>query len=196
MRFDDNDLLYANKLPMLFRRDQIQDMVGTKIIRTHQDWLVELATLKTFLVKEDENFVCHPIRTHEKLRYREIYIIVDLEPEFIPDIDTKPGAKVKPTWYNLGLYFYFPKAGKIFVVAVHNCWEAFIKPQQVKIASWFKHYLSKHPELNEVFLPLYLKPASNLVGAPLGSMTHADVQKIHENSADYTTGFIYDEPEY
>ena len=108
----------------------------------------------------------------KKLRYREIYIIVDIEPEFIPDIDSKPGAKVKPTWFNWGPHFYFPKAGKIFVIAVHNCFEAFTKPQQTKIASWFKHYLSEHPELDQVFLPLYLKPASNLVGAPLGSMTH------------------------
>ena len=72
-------------------------MVGTKIIKNHHDWLVELATLKTFLVKEDENFVCHPIRTHDKLRYREIYLIVDIEPEFISDIDSKPVAKVTPT---------------------------------------------------------------------------------------------------
>ena len=78
MRFDDDDLVYANKLPMIFRRDQIQDMVGTKIIRTHQDWLVKLANFKTFLVKEDENLMCHPIRTHDRQRYWEIYLIVDI----------------------------------------------------------------------------------------------------------------------
>ena len=45
-------------------------------------------------------------------------------------------------------------------------------------------------------ITLGLKPASRLVGAPLGSMSHKDVQQIHANSAQYTTGFVYDEPKY
>ena len=62
--------------------------------------------------------------------------------------------------------------------------------------SWFKHYLSRHHELDGVYIPLYLKPASNLVGAPLGSMSHADGRQIHLDSADYKEGYVYDETQY
>ena len=62
--------------------------------------------------------------------------------------------------------------------------------------SWFKHYLSRHEDLKDVYMPLYLKPASNLVGAPIGSMSHGDVEFIHNNLANYKTGFVYDEKKY
>ena len=41
-------------------------------------------------------------------------------------------ARQKKEWYNFGLHFYLPKT---IIVAVHNCWEAFRKPKQVKIVS-------------------------------------------------------------
>ena len=103
---------------------------------------------------------------------------------------------MKKEWFNLGLHFYLPKTRKLIGVAVYNCWEAFKKPQQVKIVSWFKYYLSKHPEIEGVLIPLGLKAASKLVGAPLGSMSHQDVQQIYENSAQYKAGYVYDEPKY
>ena len=62
--------------------------------------------------------------------------------------------------------------------------------------SWFKHYLYRHEELKDVYMPLYLKPASNLVGAPVGSMSQGDVLEIHNKSADYTTGYVYYESKY
>ena len=62
--------------------------------------------------------------------------------------------------------------------------------------SWFKRYLSRTKDLEEVYMPLYLKPASNLVGAPMGSMSHRDVEALHNNLANYKTGFIYDELKY
>ena len=62
--------------------------------------------------------------------------------------------------------------------------------------SWFKQYLSRHHEHDGLYIPLYLKPASNLVGAPLGSMSHADVLQLHLDSADYKDGFVYDEAQY
>ena len=45
-------------------------------------------------------------------------------------------------------------------------------------------------------MPLYLKEAGNLVGAPLGSMSHDEIAAIHKNAAAYTTGYVYDEPQY
>jgi hypothetical protein len=54
-------------------------------------------------VKEDLQVVSHPTRTHETRDYREICLIIDIEPEFIPDVDHKESDEVKPTWYNLGL---------------------------------------------------------------------------------------------
>ena len=45
-------------------------------------------------------------------------------------------------------------------------------------------------------MPLYLKEAGNLVGAPLGSMSHDEIAEVHKNSAAYTTGYVYDEPQY
>ena len=45
-------------------------------------------------------------------------------------------------------------------------------------------------------MPLYLKEAGNLVGAPLGSMSHDEIAAVHKNSAAYTTGYVYDEPQY
>ena len=57
-------------------------------------------------------------------------------------------------------------------------------------------YIKNHPELDHIYIPLLYKKASNLVGAPLGSMTHEDVENMHLKSADYTKGFIYSEPKY
>ena len=51
----------------------------------------------------------------------------------------------------------------------------FAKPQQAIIVSWFLDYLKKHKELDKVYIPLYLKEASYLVGAPLGSMSHQEL---------------------
>ena len=34
------------------------------------------------------------------------------------------------------------------------------------------------------------------MGAPLGSMKHEELEQIHLSSAEYATGFIYDEPKY
>ena len=62
--------------------------------------------------------------------------------------------------------------------------------------SWFKRYLARHDKLETVFIPLYLKYASNLVGAPLGSMSHEELAQIHKDSAAYTTGYVYDETRY
>lgn len=80
--------------------------------------------------------------------YREIYLITDLKPDFIPDEGWEEGdEEAAKEWFNLALHFYLPKSRKIIGVAVYNCWNAFKKPQQVKIVSWFKYYLSLHPEL-------------------------------------------------
>jgi hypothetical protein len=61
--------------------------------------------------------------------------------------------------------------------------------------SWFVHYLSKHSELDKIYIPLCLKGAGQLVGAPLGSMKHSELEQLHLSSAEYATGFIYDEPQ-
>jgi len=158
--------------------------------------LLKPAELKSLLSKEDEKEAFHPVRKTESKWYREIFLITDLEPEFIPDIEWKEGEEVKKHWYSMALHFYLPKAKKIIPVCVHNCWFIFSKHQQAKIASWFKHYLTEHDELDTVFIPLFLKEASRLVGAPLGSMTHQEVQQVHEDSAQYKTGYVYDEAKY
>jgi hypothetical protein len=90
------------------------------------------------------------------------------------------GRKFVQTWFNLTINFFFLKQRKIVPVVIQNCWPLFTKPQQANIVSWFKHYLSRHEELKDVYIPLYLKPASNLVGAPVGSMSHVDVLEIHK----------------
>jgi hypothetical protein len=51
----------------------------------------------------------------------------------------------------------------------------FAKPQQAIIVSWFLNYLKEHPKIKTVFIPLYLKEASYLVGAPLGSMSNKEL---------------------
>jgi hypothetical protein len=123
-------------------------------------------------------------------------LIRDREPMFIPNADQKYGAKVKKRWHNLGMYFCLPKQGKIILVSVHHCFSCFSKPQQANIVSWFVHYLSKHSELDKIYIPLCLKGAGQLVGAPLGSMKHSELEQLHLSSAEYATGFIYDEPKY
>ena len=62
--------------------------------------------------------------------------------------------------------------------------------------SWFRHYLQKDEDLDEVYIPLGLKDASKLVGAPLGSISLEDLAKVHKQSAEYTAGYVYDEPMY
>jgi hypothetical protein len=62
--------------------------------------------------------------------------------------------------------------------------------------SWFKHYLSEHEEFEDVYIPLFLKEASRLIGAPLGSMTHDELALVHRKPAEYTTGYVYEEPKY
>ena len=96
----------------------------------------------------------------------------------------------------MAIYFYLPSKRTIVPVVVHNCWTCFTKPQQANIVSWFKCYLAKQPELEEVRIPLYLKKAATLVGAPLGSMSNKELAQIHINSADYVRGYVYDETKY
>ena len=62
--------------------------------------------------------------------------------------------------------------------------------------SWFRHYLQKHEDLDAVYIPLGLKDASKLVGAPLGSISLEDLMNFHRQPAEYTAGYVYDEPMY
>ena len=70
-------------------------------------------------------------------------------------------------------------------------------PQQAAIVSFFIQYLQEHEELDHILIPLLFKKASNLVGAPLGSMTHEQLEDMHQNTNDYyANGFIYTDPKY
>jgi hypothetical protein len=136
--------------------------------------------LQKLMKKEAELTVKHPLKPHLDHTYRDIRLITDHEPSFTQSATWKKGRKFIQTWFNLTINFFFLKQRKIVPVVIHNCWPLFTKPQQANIVSWFKHYLSRHEELKDVYIPLYLKPASNLVGAPVGSMSHVDVLEIHK----------------
>ena len=97
---------------------------------------------------------------------------------------------------NVAIKFYVPSKHLIVAVVVHNCWRCFTKPQQANILSWFKEYLADHDILNHIQIPALLKKAATLVGAPLGSISHEEIGIIHQNEADYTIGFVYDEPKH
>jgi hypothetical protein len=138
--------------------------------------------------------------SHSKLqephKFREIYLVRDKAPIFI-QLDTwKEGDPKIEQWYNLGLWFYLRKANKVVLVGVHNCMKCFTMPQQAAIVSFFIKYVKDHPELDHVYIPLLFKKASNLVGAPLGSLTHKEVENLHIKPGDYTKGFIYSELKY
>ena len=62
--------------------------------------------------------------------------------------------------------------------------------------SWFRNYLQKNEDLDDVYIPLSLKDASKLVGAPLGSISLEDLMNVHKQPAEYTGGYVYDEPMY
>ena len=62
--------------------------------------------------------------------------------------------------------------------------------------SWFRHYLQKNEEMDAVYIPLGLKDASKLVGAPLGSISLEDLMNVHKQPAEYTAGYVYDELKY
>ena len=71
--------------------------------------------------------------THSKLskphEYHEIYLIEERAPSFI-QLDTwKHGDEKIESWYNMGLWFYLPKACKIVLVGIHNCMACFTMPQ-------------------------------------------------------------------
>ena len=121
---------------------------------------------------------------------------MDKAPIFIQFDTWKEGDPVIEQWYNMGLWFYLRKANKIVLVGIHNCWKCFTMPQQAAIVSWFIKYVSEHPELDHVYIALMYKKASNLVGAPLGSLTHEEVENMHINPGNYTKGFIYSDPKY
>ena len=104
----------------------------------------------------------HPKKL-KKVKCRNIVLIRDQEPRFFP---------VTKSWFNLGAYLFLPKQARIILVSVHNCLGCFAKPQQANIVSWFVNYLSKHKDLKNVYIPLCLKEAGQLVGAPLGSMRY------------------------
>ena len=131
--------------------------------------------------------VQHPVKMTKTMEYRNIVLIRDLEPRFFP---------MTKSWFNLGAYFFLPKQARIILVSVHNCLSCFVKPQQANIVSWFVNYLSKHKNLKNVYIPLCLKEAGQLVGAPHGSMKNWELEQVHLSSAEYASGFIYDEPQY
>ena len=196
IKFSEDDLAFASNLRFLCTRKECTDIAGKKTLTEPAGWLVESTKLSALMAKEPVLSVQHPKKLHRTVDYQHIVLIRDREPKFIPNADQKHGDKVKKTWYNLGMYFCLPKQGKIILVGVHNCFSCFSKPQQANIVSWFVHYLSKHAELDKVYIPLCLKQAGQLVGAPLGSMKHEELEQIHLSSAEYATGFIYDEPKY
>ena len=45
MRFDDDDLRLANRLPMLFTKEEVEKMAGKKKIKITDEWVVKLAEL-------------------------------------------------------------------------------------------------------------------------------------------------------
>ena len=82
-----------------------------------------MAELNRVYVREEDKTVFHPKKKTFFRQYHEIYLITDIEPQFIPGADWQEGdEEPKKEWYNLGLHFYLPKAKKIIGVAVHNCW--------------------------------------------------------------------------
>ena len=81
------------------------------------------------------------------------------------------------------------------MVIINHCFDFFTKPERLNILSWFRHYLEEHRDL-EVYIPLHMKPASGLVGAPLGTLTHEEVVDIHANVHNSATGWVYDEPAF
>ena len=178
MRFEEDDLIFASQLHFLYTRQGIQNLDGTgKKIATIQKVVLKQLELKNLLSKEAELSAKHPSKPHiPDHKYRDIRLIRDQEPSFAQSTTWKKGKhKFIQTWHNFVVNFFFLKQKKIVPVAIHNCWKLFKKPQQANIVSWFKHYLSRHRELEGLYMPLFLKPASNLVGAPLGSMSHAEV---------------------
>ena len=117
----------------------------------------------------------HPQKKYKPEKVRNIILITGRTPYFIPPYDWKQGDAEVKSWFNLAVYFFLPRQCKIILVAVHSCLRCFKKPQQANIVSWFVDYLSKHSELDQVYIPLCLKEAGQLVGAPVGSMTHLEV---------------------
>ena len=79
------------------------------------------------MLNEDEKVVHHPIRKHQKESYREVYLIISMKPNFYQKADWKQGDAIIKEWYNLGLYFYFPKKSRIMLVGIHRCFDCFNK---------------------------------------------------------------------
>ena len=186
MKFSEDDLLYASNLEFLVTSEDCTRIAG-KALTEPGAWLIERTKLATLLAKEARLEVQHPVKKTKAVEYRNIVLIRDREPKFISP---------QKTWFNLGVYFFLPKQARLILVSVHHCLSCFTKPQQANIVSWFVHHLSKHSNLSKVYIPLCLKQAGQLVGAPLGSMKHEELEQIHLSSAEYATGFIYDEPKY
>ena len=157
MKFSEDDLLYASNLKFLVTMKDCTSNAGKKKLTEPQAWLIERNKLSALLVEEDLLEVQHPVKKHKTVDYRNIVLIRDRQPRFFP---------VTKSWFNLGVYFFLPKQARIILVSVHNCFSCFAKPQQANIVSWFVHYLYKHSNLKDVYIPLCLKQAGQLVGPP------------------------------
>jgi hypothetical protein len=196
MRFSEDDLLYAGNMQFLRNMKGCTFLAGKRTIYEVPGWIAERAKLADYMKKEGWVTVEHPEKKYKPEKCRNIILITGRTPFFIPPYDWKQGDAEVKSWFNLAVYFFLPKQCKIILVAVHSCLRCFTKPQQANIVSWFVDYLSKHSELDHVYIPLCLKEAGQLVGAPLGSMTHLEVYQVHFDSAEYARGFVYDEPKY
>ena len=170
--------------------------MGGKQIKKQEVVMTERVQLAELLQDVEELTVMYKRGLMAPHSYPNIRLISDWEPDFIQYDTWREGDEEIKQWYNVAISFYIPQKRQIVPVAVHNCWTVFTKPQQANIVSWFKEYLAKHDELNDINIPLYLKKAATLVGAPLGSMSHLDVEQIHQNETDYAIGNVYEEPKY
>ena len=63
------------------------------------------------------------------------------------------------SWYFLAADFYFPRANRIYTVALAQCISAFSKPQIMNITSWVRDLLMKKKDykLKDLKIPKYLQ---------------------------------------
>jgi len=102
------------------------------------------------------------------------------------------------SWYFLAADFYFPRANRIYTVALAQCISAFSKPQIMNITSWVKDLLMKKKDykLKDLKIPKYLQQASCLVGAPKDGMKKKELEELKDNPPDVAKGWIYPEVRY
>jgi hypothetical protein len=176
----------ASKLKFICTLQYIQEICKEKGIPppsapSADDEVIIVRKAVNKLMEKENSKTVKDFKKINSCKYYDVVLIAD-DIEWIQPEDFKEGDEQPYQWHYLALSFYFPVKNKIIKISMKNCISCFVKPQRINIMSWLRKRLRDDGyDLKQMGVPRCLKGASELIGAAIGDLSHADVAKSYLN---------------